>query len=170
MPENLYTPNSIRTVSGRYVNILELEPATIHIGDIAHSLSHTPRFGGHLPVFFSVAQHSIGVHNLVADQPREIQLQALLHDASEYLIGDMPSPIKKHLPDFQALEDRIMHVIAQKYGFQWPIHPAVKLADTVMLEQEWKGIMLGNWHPSKYQLSNEFINQRFLDLFHDLTN
>lgn len=169
MPENLYTPNSIRTVSGRYVNIVNLDPHTIDIHDIAHSLSHTPRFGGHLPVFYSVGQHSIGVYNQCSDLPRELQLQALLHDASEAFIGDMPSPIKQHLPDFKQLEERIMQVIAKKFGFPWPIHPAVKTADREMLETEWHGIMLGNGDPSKYLLSPEYIRQRFVDLFHELT-
>ena len=111
--ENLYTPNSIRTRSGQYVNVLELDPDTIRIEDIAHALSMVPRFGGHLPVFYSVGQHCLGVLNTVMDMPqpagttseelRLIRLQALLHDASEAYIGDMPSPIKQHLPDFKAL-------------------------------------------------------------------
>lgn len=174
MQENLYTPNSIRTVGGRYINILELDPETITIEDIAHALSMTPRFGGHLPVFYSVGQHSIGVHNTASAQPRQIRLQALMHDASDAIIGDMPSPIKQHLPDFKALEERIMQVFANKFGFPWPMHPAVKEADRLMLEAEWHGIMLGkdimlgSTGPA-YLLTPEFVRARFLQLFHELT-
>lgn len=142
MNENLYTPDSIRTVSGQYINLRELEPKNWHIGDIAHALSNVQRFGGHLPLRYSVAHHSLGVFRLVPDQPREIRLQALMHDASEAFLGDMPSPIKQLLPDYQALEQRVMEVMSRRFGFPWPLHPAVKMADRKMLEWEWENIML----------------------------
>lgn len=169
MPDNLYTPDSIRTVSGRYVNILELDPDTIHIEDIAHSLANTPRFGGHLPFFYSVGQHSIFVHHHCLGMSRELRLQALMHDASEYLMGDMPSPIKKHLPDFQDLEDRIMRVIAKKYGFPWPIHPDVKAMDRRMLESEWEYIMLKKAPSFHFILDADTISTYFIELFSKLT-
>lgn len=53
--ENLFTENSIRTVSGKYFNIVEMNPDTIDIEDIAHALSFQPRFSGHLPNFFPVS-------------------------------------------------------------------------------------------------------------------
>lgn len=142
MIENLYTPNCIRTVSGRYINLREIDPKTWHIGDIAHALSNVQRFGGHLPIRYSVAHHSLGVLRFVPDQPREIRLQALMHDASEAFLGDMPSPIKQLLPDYQALEARVMEAMSERFGFPWPIHPAVKEGDRKMLEWEWESIML----------------------------
>jgi hypothetical protein len=178
MAENLYTPNSIRTRSGQYVNVLELDPDTIRIEDIAHALSMVPRFGGHLPVPYSVGQHSLGVLNTVMEWPqpagttaeeiRMTRLQALLHDASEAYLGDMPSPIKQHLPDFGALEERIMQVIAKKFGFPWPMLPEVKEADRIMLEAEWKGVMLGDYNP-KYLLEQPFVVERFLERFNELS-
>jgi hypothetical protein len=59
MSENLNAVRSIRTISGLYVNVFEPDPKTLIIEDIAHALSNQPRFGGHLPKFYSVAQHSL---------------------------------------------------------------------------------------------------------------
>jgi len=91
--ENLFTPNCIRTFTGKYVNVFEPTLEMICIEDIAHALSMQCRFGGHLPYFYSVAQHSINCSFLV-DTPC-LKLEVLMHDASEaYLLG-IPSPIKK---------------------------------------------------------------------------
>lgn len=178
MAENLYTPNSIRTRSGQYVNVLELDPDTIRIEDIAHALSMVPRYGGHLPVFYSVGQHCLGVlHTVIGmDQPegttseeiRLMRLQALMHDASEAYIGDMPSPIKQHLPDFKAMEERIMQVIAKKFGFPWPVVADVKEADRLMLEAEWHGVMLGDYK-ALYLLEQPLVVERFLERFNELS-
>ena len=56
MKENLYTPNCIRTFTGLYMNVFNPKPDMICIEDIAHALSQQPRFGGHLPRMYSVAQ------------------------------------------------------------------------------------------------------------------
>ncbi len=76
MTENLYTPDCIRTFSGQYVNVFAPDPDTILIEDIAHALSQQCRFGGHLPEFYSVAQHCVICALAV---PPEHALSALLH-------------------------------------------------------------------------------------------
>jgi hypothetical protein len=139
MPENLYIPNCIRTVSGRYVNVLDPDPETLDLSDIAHALSHVPRFGGHLPMPWSVLQHSMLVESMV---PGRLKLQALLHDASEAFLCDVPSPLKAHLPEYMLIEERMMQAIATRFGFTWPLDPVVKAADTKALELEWEHIML----------------------------
>ena len=138
--ENLYTPNCIRTFSGHYLDVFDPDPDKITIEDIAHSLAMQPRFGGHTKRFFSVAEHSMDVATFV---PFELKLEALLHDASDAYIGDMPSPIKSRLPDFQRLEDNLMQVIAKKFGFGWPISDVVKDSDRICLEMEWDNCVLG---------------------------
>lgn len=140
--ENLYTPNCIRTVSGKYVNLVDPDPATLDITDIAHALSRIPRFGGHLPVAYSVAHHSVHVARLCQDHDRRVQFQALMHDASEAYLLDIPKPLKDYLPEYRAIEDRMMRALAQRFGFGWPLHPAVKQADKVALETEWEHLML----------------------------
>lgn len=177
MQENLYTPNSIRTRSGRYINVLELAPDTIAIEDIAHALSNVPRFGGHLPngeplpFYFSVGQHSLGVHHEVSRHTtdRSILLQALMHDASDFLIGDQPSPIKQFLPDFKAMEERIMQAIARQFGFPWPMHPLVKEADRKHLELEWFALMLGKEDPAMVIRRPDTVRDQFLRVFNELS-
>src|SRR5690606_28894528 len=114
--ENLFTPNCIRTHSGNYIDVLNPNPDLIDINDIAHSLSMQCRFGGHTKVFYSVAQHSVECAKRVSP---EFQLAALLHDASEAFLLDIPSPIKHRLTNYKEIENTLMQVIAKKFSFQW---------------------------------------------------
>lgn len=87
----------IQTVSGMDVDLLDPKPEQISLGDIARSLSRIPRFVGHTvgDTPWSVAQHSLLVESLMPDEsvPDE-RLAALLHDAHEAYVGDLPSPVK----------------------------------------------------------------------------
>ena len=159
--ENLYTPNSIRTVSGRYVNVLNPDTDSILIYDIAHALSRMPRFGGHLPHFYSVAQHSMCVANLVDKQHA---LSALLHDASEAYLMDIPSPIKALLPNYKEIENGLMEVISKKFGFEWPMPDEVKEADKKRLEWEWDNLMLKG---QNFTLPSETVKNLFFNRFID---
>lgn len=161
MAENLYTPNCIRTVSGIYMNVFEPTPEMICIEDIAHALSMQCRFGGHLPTFYSVAQHSLNCSYLIEDE--KLKLPALLHDAGEAYLIDVPRPVKRGLTNYKEIEDRLMRVIADKFGFEYPLHPDVKEVDEQMLQTEWNHLMLGN-DPYKLpttdiaQTAKKFIN------------
>jgi hypothetical protein len=160
--EYLFTPNCIRTVSGRYVNLLDPQPDTLHIEDIAHALSQMPRFGGHLPVHYSVAQHSIWVADAV---PQPFKLAALMHDASEAYLMDMPRPLKVLLPAYKGIEQRFMAAIATKYGFDPDMHPLVKAADEAALHREWEGVMLSQTLPILPPgIARELFLQRFDDI------
>jgi hypothetical protein len=138
--ENLFKTDCIRTHTGLYMNVFCPTPEMICIEDIAHSLSHQCRFGGHLPQFYSVAQHCVNVASIV---PPELRLAALLHDASEAYLLDMPSPIKRKMPEYRAIEDKLMKVIAQKLNFDYPVHDEIKLVDNKMLQFEWDFLMQG---------------------------
>jgi 5'-nucleotidase len=87
---------SIQTVSGRWVNPLAPDPAQIDIGDIAQALANQCRFGGHSRRFYSVAQHSTIVSDICAEHGATAgeALVALLHDAGEAYLVDLPHPIK----------------------------------------------------------------------------
>lgn len=123
----------IQTLSGQHFNYRNIQPENIVIDDIATALSHTCRFAGHLPEFYSVAQHSVLVSQLVPD---EFAMEALLHDASEAYCCDIPSPLKALLPDYQCIEIYVDSVIRQKFGLPVIHSDPVKYADLVMLATE----------------------------------
>lgn len=137
-------PGVIRTHSGNLINVFDPDPDLITIGDIAHGLSHVCRFGGHTPRFYSVAQHSLMVSGMISssdlligtDRMRKLALEALLHDASEAYLGDMPTPIKAMLPEYQKAERRMQEVISLKFGVGWPFHRLVHVADAAALDLE----------------------------------
>lgn len=166
MKENLYTPDCIRTFTGKYVNVFDPTPDMICIEDIAHALSKQCRFGGHLPIFYSVAQHSVSCSMGVE---QEHKLAALLHDASEAYLLDMPSPIEHRLPIYKSLHKKLMQIIAVKFDFEYPLHEEVKRADRLALEVEWLGIMLAK---SKLDESDAWsqraAEKKFLERFYQL--
>jgi len=129
----------IRTYTGLFINVFEPTPEMISIKDIAHSLSQQPRFAGHLFKFYSVAQHSVYCMRRVAIKDK---MGALLHDASEGYLLDIPSPIKKRMPEYKLIEDNLMSVIANKYNFKFPLTPEVHAVDREMLLMEWETLMI----------------------------
>lgn len=126
----------IETYTGGKFYFLWPECETFKIKDIAHALSMTCRFTGHCKEFYSVAEHSWHVARMLDGCPIEIQLAGLLHDASEAYMADIASPLKECLPDFRAIEDRILSAIFNQYELEYPMHPAIKQADLAMLSTE----------------------------------
>jgi len=131
-----------RMLSGRRLNLLDPDPADIDITDIAHGLSRVARWNGQTlgKHAFSVAEHSLLVEEIASalapGWSRQWQLAALLHDAPEYVIGDLISPFKAAIGlDYKAFERRLM--IAIHSAFELPgelpeeIRAAIKLADRV---------------------------------------
>lgn len=117
--------STLETVSGRKVDVVNPNPATIDITDIAWALSRMPRFSGHsIPYIpYSVAQHSIQVAKDLSSLGPLVQLYGLLHDAAEAYINDLPSPVK-HIPEIHAvikkIETRLMQVIYEALGIPAP--------------------------------------------------
>ena len=112
-----------RMLSGRRLDLLDPSPLDIEIEDIAHGLARVARWNGQTlgAHAFSVAQHSVVVEEIVAHirpavEPRW-RLAALLHDASEYVIGDMISPFKAALGvDYRTFEERLENAIHVRFG------------------------------------------------------
>lgn len=130
----------IGTASGRRLDYLDPRPDQISIDDIAVALSRAPRFCGHTRQPYSVARHSINAVEVLQAEHRlddcRLLRGALLHDASEAYMGDLPTPLKALCPRYRAIEDRLMRAIAARFGFDWPLHPLIKRVDGRMLMTE----------------------------------
>jgi 5'-deoxynucleotidase YfbR-like HD superfamily hydrolase len=112
-----------RMLSGRRLDLLDPSPLDIEIADIAHGLARVARWNGQTrgAHIFSVAQHTLLVEAVMREQmPRldvRFWLAALLHDAPEYVIGDMISPFKAVLGgDYKAVEKRLLAAIHIRFG------------------------------------------------------
>lgn len=121
----------IETYNGGRFYFLNPTPEMLNIEDIAHALSMTCRYTGHIKHFYSVAEHCVHVSRM-AKNP----LEGLLHDASEAYITDIASPIKPHLYNYKELESGIMEVISKTYGFDWPLSADTHDADKAQLKTE----------------------------------
>lgn len=128
----------IQTASGRKFDVLACCEDDILIEDIAHALSNICRFFGHTPAFYSVAQHCVEMSWLA---PPALQLDALLHDASEAYLGDVSKHIKQLIGEpYAVLERNLTEKIARKFGLVQPLPPAIKELDGDMLETEFQQI------------------------------
>ncbi len=165
--ENIFDSpkNCIRTNSGLYINVFQPTLEMIDINDIAHALSFLPRFGGHLNKFYSVAQHSVMCANMATTL--EDKKAALLHDATEAYLLDMPSPIKAGLPDYRNCENVLMLKIADKFGFEVPLNKEVKRIDEELLHIEWKHLVV-NQDIEFSCLTQQEAKKTFLELYYKL--
>lgn len=155
---------TIKTISGRKIDVFSPTEDMIEIQDIAHSLSHQCRFGGHIPFFYSVAQHSVECANIAYKD----KLQALLHDASEAYLLDMPKPIKHHLTEYKKIEYRLMKVISNKFNFCYPLSHYVKKVDNVMFQYENKNLWEINEINEMDIWNKEKAEKKFLNAFYNL--
>lgn len=127
-----------RMLSGRRLDLLDPSPLDIEIEDIAHGLARVARWNGQTKGehAFSVAQHCILVERITADLSprltRDARLMALLHDAPEYVIGDLISPFKVAIGiDYKALELRLQSAIHIRFG----LPPKASVALTTLFKK-----------------------------------
>lgn len=123
----------MQTFTGRKFWPTAARPEDLAVEDVAHALSLVCRYGGHVREFYSVAQHCVLVSR--AAEP-EHKLWALLHDATEAYVGDMVRPLKLQLPAYVEVEDRLMRVMCERWGLEWPMPTEVKVLDNRILLDE----------------------------------
>ena len=163
------------TSTGKQFFPLDPRAEDICIEDIAHALSNVCRFGGHCRDFYSVAQHSVHVSDLV---PPEHAMLGLMHDATEAYIGDMVRPLKLCMPDYQEAEARLWTVIAAKFGLPEIFPGCVKEADNVALMTERRDLVIHTPHvwsvkaePDEAQIrawSPRLAKKHFLNRYREL--
>jgi 5'-deoxynucleotidase YfbR-like HD superfamily hydrolase len=140
----------LQTVSGRFVNPFDPEPDQLDAGDIARALANVCRFGGHARSFYSVAQHSVIVSELVEARGGDAEdaFAALMHDATEAYLGDMPHPIKHRSPlgaAFKAAEDHLEAAIRARFAIRADV-PEIKRVDRALLATERRAFSTEGWH------------------------
>jgi uncharacterized protein len=140
----------LQTVSGRWVNPFDPDPDQLDAGDIARALANQCRFGGHSRVFYSVAQHSVIVSELVEQRGGDAEdvFAALMHDASEAYLGDMPHPIKHRSSlgaAFKAAEDHLEAALRERFRIKADV-PEIKRADRALLATERRAFSAEGWH------------------------
>jgi len=140
----------LQTVSGRFVNPFDPDLDQLDAGDIARALANVCRFGGHARSFYSVAQHSVIVSELVEARGGDAEdaFAALMHDATEAYLGDMPHPIKHRSPlgaAFKAAEAHLEAAIRDRFGIRADV-PEIKRADRALLATERRAFSAASWH------------------------
>lgn len=189
----------IRTVTGRKINPLDVRIVDLDIEEMAHGLANVNRFTGNTREPLNVAQHSVYVSRLAEvfyaqtsvafsrAAQREVALQGLVHDGSDYILNDISKWLKHSevCAAFREAEDAAQTVVYRWAGVPSTMHPCVKRADDFMVRVEaefawgpfWSDVPgygpltdeerapARDWHPWSWQKSKH----AFLDRFNELT-
>ena len=172
---------NMRTYTGLQIDPLNMCERDIKIEDIAHALSLLCRGGGHLNIFYSVAQHSINCTREAMSRGyrQDIVLGCLLHDASEAYLSDIIRPVKQYLDLYLEIEKQIMKTIFQKYQLQYLTQndrQIIKRIDDEMLQYELYFLMKNQEKPTDslkvkpcFEEKNYHeVEKEFLGLFNEL--
>ena len=170
----------ITTYSGNKLDIESVNP-NITIRDIAHGLSLTCRFAGMCKEFYSVGMHSIILSNILFNESgnNNYAIVALMHDAAEFVFGDIPTPIKKVMPEYKKYHDLFLKNIFKKFNLNFNFLKEIDKYDKrlALTEAEYLGINTSDWQLYKdykpYQI-NLFnmrnpldVEDMFRERYHD---
>lgn len=136
--ENTAIDSYIRTYTGRKFWPLEPQAEDVAIVDIAHALALKCRYNGHTSRFYSVAEHCVRLSRAASPANK---LVALLHDAAEAYLPDVPRPIKSHLTNFREIEARIDKAVAKRFGTVHPFPEEIHILDYSILNDEMKAML-----------------------------
>lgn len=166
----------MQTFTGIQFWPLDPDANEIEIEDISHALSNLCRYNGHCNGFYSVAQHSVLVSEII---PSTYAMEGLLHDAAEAYIGDVIRPLKRYLPAFKRAEKFLEFAIRAKFGLIDRSIPLIKQADNIALATEKRDVMgkapvkwdLGGAKPRKEIIvpwDPRTADEKFIDRFEEL--
>lgn len=133
---------TLYTISGQAVRVGLGSRDTCSLDDMAHGLALINRYLGQTPKPYSVAQHCVLMATVVPDG---FQLEALIHDAHEVFVGDVPRPLKRMLPDFCKLEAAMERSVRAAFKLPSSMSPEVKEADLRMLVTEARALGMSWW-------------------------
>lgn len=157
----------MQTFQGYVVTIPDIDVEVISIRDISRSLSQQCRYQGHTLFHYSVAQHSLYVADYVESINPEFTLEALMHDAAEAYIGDIPRPIKDICPGIRDFEANVEAAVAKKFGLIWPysysMECVIKYADLKLLATESIQVMRTP-HPKAWDLRVAPLNLEIIPM------
>lgn len=174
MIEKIESQAWLETYTGNMINIIDPAQEDISVYDIAHGLSNQCRYGGQCKFRYSVAEHSLIVSQIagwyyakkfILDllSVEEIMLMALLHDASETYLVDIPTPVKKNLSNYSEIETKLMNAILEKlmpphftivdfHAFPY----AIKFGDIMALKIEANKLMKSKGHGEGWKMFDGF--------------
>lgn len=136
----------MQTYTGRKFWPMDPRSDEIFIEDIAHSLSLQCRYAGHCLRFYSVAEHSVHLARHLRWQGVDVALWALLHDASEAYLVDVPRPVKPHLPGYKEAEAKVMAAVCERFGLAAEMPAVVHDADNRIIGDELVNLAPMDWH------------------------
>lgn len=172
------TGPQIMLASGGWFDLMDPWSSDFTIEDIAHGLGNQCRYAGQCSRFYSVAEHSLHVSDVVDG----FYLEALLHDAAEAFLGDITRPLKQLLPDYRRIEKDVESAIYARFGLNPDALHVVKEADLTVLAAEQAQIMptgtnewatLAGIEPAPIRvehLSPDESRRAFLQRFHELSS
>lgn len=157
----------IETFSGRKFYLFR---PTFFIEDIAHALANNCRYTGHVKHRYSVAEHCVLVSYIMEDQKLGDPFEGLMHDAHEAYIGDMASPWKRLIPEYNVHEARIELAMRQWAGLPDKITKGAKMADYAALLLEARVLMpskAADWPmaPEVIALADKIENDYMIQCF-----
>lgn len=140
--------NGILLLSGKFYDYDDPSINDWDIEDVALGLSHLCRFAGQCPAHYSVAQHSVYVSYAI--EP-EFALEGLLHDITETFMVDIPTPLKRILPDYKRLEKLHEAYAMARFGLDYPLRKEVHIADKRVFAAEVRDFRPEQWeHYAEY--------------------
>lgn len=136
----------MQTYTGRKFWPMDPRADEVFIEDIAHSLSLQCRYAGHCHRFYSVAEHSVLMARHLRWEGVDVALWALLHDASESYLVDVPRPVKPYLPGYKEAEAKVMAAVCERFGLAAEMPEKVHDADNRIIGDELENMTPMYWH------------------------